>query len=248
VRKLVAALACRAGGSRLYGKPLQMLDLGRQVTVLDHMIDWIQTEPAIEETVLGVSEGSENEPFHEIARCRGIRSITGDQEDVLSRLILCGEAGGATDVFRTTTESPFTYFEAIPAAWEQHRALDNDVTSLSALPDGSGFEIITMKTLRRSHRDGEKRHRSELCTLYVREHRNEFRVDVLLPPRELRRPELRLTIDYPEDLVLCRRIAERFRELAPRIPLARIIEFLDARGDLTAMVAPFVMTEPWYET
>lgn len=247
MRRLVAALACRAGGSRLYGKPLQMLDLDRQVTVLDHMIDWIETEPTIQQIVLGVSEGAENEPFHELARRRGLTSITGDQEDVLARLIQCGDAGEATDVFRTTTESPFTYFEAIAAAWEQHRASGNDVTNLSALPDGSGFEMITMETLRRSHREGEPRHRSELCTLFVREHRDEFQVDVILPPRELRRPELRLTIDYPEDLVLCRRIAEHFRDLAPRIPLARIVEFLDARPDLTALVAPFVMTEPWYD-
>jgi spore coat polysaccharide biosynthesis protein SpsF len=194
-----------------------------------------------------VAEGGENEPFHAIARKRGIRSISGDEEDVLSRLIQCGDAAGATDVFRTTTESPFTYFEAIAAAWEQHCASGNDVTNLSALPDGSGFEIIAMDALRRSHRQGERRHRSELCTLYVREHRDQFRVDVILPPRELRRPEVRLTIDYPEDLVLCRRIAEHFRDLAPRIPLARIIAFVDARPDLTALVAPFVMTEPWYE-
>lgn len=247
MRRLVAALACRAGGSRLYGKPLQMLDLDRQVTVLDHMIDWIQTEPAIEGVVLGVSEGAENEPFHEIARRRGIQSITGDQEDVLSRLIQCGEAAAATDVFRTTTESPFTYFEPIAETWRRHCESASDVTNLSALPDGSGFEMITMATLRRSHREGERRHRSELCTLFVREHRDQFRVDVVLPPPELRRPELRLTIDYPEDLVLCRRIAEHFRELAPRIPLARIVEFLDARPDLKALVAPFVTTEPWYE-
>ncbi len=247
MRRLVAALACRAGGSRLYGKPLQMLDLDRQITVLDYMIDWIATEPAIDEIVLGVSEGAENEPFHEIARRRAIKSITGDQEDVLGRLIQCGDAGGGTDVFRTTTESPFTYFEAIPEAWTRHCELGNDVTNLSALPDGSGFEMITMETLRRSHRDGERRHRSELCTLYVREHRDEFQVDVILPPREVRRPELRLTIDYPEDLVLCRRITENFRDLTPRIPLAEIVKFLDARPDLTGLVAPFVMTEPWYE-
>src|SRR5687767_6291876 len=99
MRKLVAALACRAGGSRLYGKPLQMLDVERGVTVLEHMIAWIRTEPAIAGIVLGVAEGPENEPFHALARKHGVGSITGDETDVLSRLIRCGEAGGATDVF-----------------------------------------------------------------------------------------------------------------------------------------------------
>jgi len=247
VRKLVAALACRANGARLYGKPLQMLDLERQINVLEHMIAWIKTEPTISEIVLGVSEGSENEPFHEIARTHGLKSIRGDQIDVLKRLIQCGEAAGATDIFRTTTESPFTWFEAIVPAWERHLSLKNDITGIGVVPDGAGFEMITLETLQRCHRNGDSRHRSELCTLYVREHRDEFQVDVILPPKALRRPELRLTIDYPEDLVFCRRIVEHFRDLAPRIPMAKIIEFIDSRPDLQALVQPYVQAEPWYD-
>ncbi len=246
-RRLVAALACRAGGSRLYGKPLQMLDLERNMSVLDHMIALLRTEPTIDEIVLGVAEGPENEPFHQAARRLGIRSITGDETDVLSRLIQCGEAGGATDVFRTTTESPFTYFEAIEAGWARHCREDNDVTNLAGVPDGSGFEMIKLSALQRCHTNGDSRHRSELCTLYVREHRDEFRVDVLPIPPEVARPELRLTIDYPEDLVICRRIAEHFRDVAPRIPLADILKFLDSRPDLLELVAPYCAPLTWYE-
>lgn len=246
MRRLVAALACRAGGSRLYGKPLQMLDVDGRTTVLEHMIGWIRTETVIDDIVLGVAEGPENEPFHALARKHGIRSIRGDETDVLSRLIQCGEAGQATDVFRTTTESPFTYFEAIAPAWRLHQADGNDVTNLAAVPDGSGFEIITVETLQRSHRLGDARHRSELCTLYVREHQDDFKVHVIQPPGAVRRPDIRLTIDYPEDLVLCRRIYEHFRSVAPRIPLADMIEFLDARPDLTALVAPYCERVQWY--
>jgi spore coat polysaccharide biosynthesis protein SpsF len=245
-RRLVAALACRAGGSRLYGKPLQNLFLDSRKTVLEHMIDLLQTVSVIDEIVLGVSVGPENEPFHEIARKRGLKSIRGDEIDVLQRLIQCGEAGNATDVFRTTTESPFTYFEPIESAWQRHCTRGNDVTNFADLPDGSGFEIITLEALQRCHSKGDARHRSELCTLYVREHREEFQVDVLTGPREVSRTDLRLTIDYPEDLVLCRRIAEHFRDLAPRIPLARIVQFIDANPQLAALVAPYVSGEAWY--
>ena len=37
-KKLVAAIACRNNGSRLYGKPLQNLDVSNQVTILDNII------------------------------------------------------------------------------------------------------------------------------------------------------------------------------------------------------------------
>lgn len=247
MRRLVAALACRAGGSRLYGKPLQLLDLERNITVLEHIVSVLRTEPVIGEIVLGVAEGPENEPFHRLARNLGIRSIVGDEIDVLARLIQCGEAGRATDVFRWTTESPFVYFEAIADAWARHCSAGNDVTSPGRVPNGCRFEIIQMQVLRKSHAEGESRHRSELCTLFVREHRDQFRVEVLDAPAAVHRPEVRLTIDYPEDLVLCRRVAEHFRDVTPCIPLARILEFLDIRPDLLALVAPYAQPVVWFE-
>lgn len=243
MRKLVAALACRAGGSRLYGKPLQFLDVERNLTVLEYMLAWLRDEHCVDEIVLGVSEGAENEPFHDIARRHGLRSIRGDQTDVLMRLIQCADAAGGTDVLRLTTESPFTYFEVIPEAWKRHQERVNDATTVADLPDGTSFELIRATALRRSHERGEARHRSELCSLYIREHLDEFRVDVLAPPEDLKRPDLRLTIDYPEDLVLCRRIYREFQRLAPRIPLAAIVSFLDAHPELNALVAPYAAAE-----
>ena len=68
-RKLIAALACRAGGSRLYGKPLQNLEGGR--TILGHILECIEEVAEIAEPVLGISEGTENLPFVEIAQAHG---------------------------------------------------------------------------------------------------------------------------------------------------------------------------------
>lgn len=238
-RRLVVALACRINGSRLYGKPLQLLDIEGRVSVLEHMITMLQSESAIAEVVLGVAPGTANEVFHEVAQARGLRSIRGDERDVLGRLILCAEAGGATDVFRVTSESPFTYVEAIADAWHRHVHHGNDVTVTDGLPDGCNFEIFTLEALQRSHVRGTDRHRSELCSLYIREHREEFRVEIVPVPAALQRPMLRLTIDYPEDLILCRAVYAALRAEAPRLPLSRIIPWLDSRPDLTALTAPF---------
>lgn len=237
----MAALACRIAGSRLFGKPLQLLDVERGVSVLDHIIDLARSEPSISEIVLGVAEGTANDAFIELAARWDVKAIHGSERDVLHRLIDCGTAGQATDVFRVTTESPFFHYEMIAEAWARHTAAGNDVTVIDGLPEGSHFEIYTMDTLRRSHERGDHRHRSEFCSLYVREHREEFRVEVLPIPPVLERMDLRLTIDYPEDLVLCRRVYSRLRDLAPRIPVARIIQVLDADAELRALVAPYVI-------
>ena len=243
MRRLVAALACRVQGSRLYGKPLQHLDVENRVTILEHLISLIQTLPCIEAVVLGIAQGVENEPFREIARRRGITFIVGDERDVLQRLIQCGRKARGTDVFRVTTESPFFYYEVVEDVWRRHVEAGNDVTTFDGVPAGSFFEIYSLEALKRSHRLGNARHRSEYCSLYVREHLKDFQVEVLPIPPELERLDLRFTVDYPEDLVVCRRVYEQFKAQAPRLPLRDIIRYVDSQPQLKALVAPYVVSK-----
>lgn len=243
MRKLVAALACRSEGSRLYGKPLQNLDIEHGITILDHIVELIRTLPVIERIVLGVAEGSANVPYIEYATKKGIGYIVGSEKDVLQRLISCAFEGEGTDVFRVTTESPFFYFEQVENAWKRHIEADNDVTTIDGLPEGSHFEIYTLEALQKSHSSGDERHRSEFCSLYIREHRNEFKVEVLPIPKEVERLDLRLTVDYPEDLVLCRFVYGHLRHNAPRIALAEIIKLLDDHSELTELVKGYVTPE-----
>jgi len=245
-RRLVAAVAVRNAGSRLFGKPMQNLDVNEGLTILDNIIGTLRSLGCIDEVILGISEGSENQVFVEYADRLGLRYVVGDQEDVLGRLIACGQLGEATDIFRITSESPFLYFEPVEEAWQRHQDEDADAVFLDDIVDGCGFEILSMKALERSHAEGEDRHRSELCSVYIRENNTKFRTIKLTGPEDLDRRDLRLTVDNPEDLVICRHIFKNFKSLAPRIPVADIVAFLDQNPELIALTAPF--TEIGYET
>ena len=62
-------------------------------------------------------------------------------------------------------------------------------------------EVVSRRALETSHEDGEDRHRSELVTLFIKENPDRFRiVHEELDPR-LYRPELRLTVDEPDDFI-----------------------------------------------
>lgn len=245
-RRLVAAIACRNQGSRLYGKPLQNLDVAQSVRIIDNIIACLRTLPCIDEIVLGISEGVDNEVFKEVASSMGLRYVVGDQIDVLSRLVACGRLAGATDIFRVTSESPFLYFEEVEDLWRLHQDESFDATFMDEVIDGCGFEIIRQEALERSHANGDRRHRSELCTLYIREHPAEFKVHKAQPPEALVRKDLRLTVDNPEDLAVCRIAYSVFRDLAPRIPVSQIVAFLDANPRLIEWIAPY--TEIGYST
>ncbi len=243
-RRLVAAIACRNQGSRLYGKPIQNLDVERGIRILDNIVDCLRTVDCIDEIVLGISEGIENEVFKNIAEVKGLRYVVGDQIDVLSRLVMCGQIAGATDIFRITSESPFLYFEPIENLWRRHQEEQADATFLDDIVDGCGFEIVSLKALEKSHAKGDIKHRSELCTLYIREHHQNFRIIKASPPMELIRKDLRLTVDNPEDLVVCRIVYNTFKSSTPRIPVTEIVAFLDANPKLIELTAPY--TEAGY--
>ena len=238
-RKLVAALACRNQGSRLYGKPIQNLDVERGVRIIDNIIDCLKSVKCIDTIILGISEGVENEIFKTIAEEKGLQYIIGDPIDVLSRLVKCGQLAGATDIFRMTTESPYLHFEAVENLWKQHQEEHFDASFMDEIIDGCGFEIISLKALEDSHSKGDSKHRSELCTLYIREHRKDFKIFKAYPPVNLNRKDLRLTVDNPEDLMVCRAVYGAFKDKAPRISITEIVKFLDANPKLIEIISPF---------
>ena len=245
-KKLVAALACRNTGSRLYGKPIQNLDVYNSYKIIDYIIDSLEMIECIDEIILGISNGIENKIFVEIANQKKLKYIVGDEIDVLNRLILCGDAVNASDIFRITSESPFLYYQAVESLWENHIINKFDATFFDDIVDGCGFEIIKLSALKKSHKEGESKHRSELCSLYIRENKSKFKINQVSAPKSLYRKDLRLTVDNPEDLVLCRAVYNEFKEIAPKIPLEEIIFFLNKNPDLIKLTYPY--TEEGYKT
>lgn len=230
--RLVATLACRAASSRLYCKPLQRIG---DRTILEYLIERIQSVPCVDQIVLAISEGTENRVFVEFAQKRNLEYVIGDEKDVQERLILAGEKGRAELILRATTESPFLYTDNIEEMVEQHLAEGAALTVCEGLPDGAYCEIITLSALKDAHERGEARHRSELCTLYMFEHPERYKTVKLLAPEKVRRPDLRLTVDYPEDLIVCRQVAEALGKDGPLFPLEAVVEYLDTHPKLNTM-------------
>ncbi len=85
-----------------------------------------------------------------------------------------------------------------------------------------------------------------MCTLYIRENLNQFKIEKPIPTKELVRKDLRLTVDNPEDLVVCRKLYSEFKQYSPRIPVLELVKFLDKNPSLKELVYP--LTESGYKT
>ena len=234
--KLVAVLACRNQSSRLYAKPLQNLDVGAKVTILDYLVAQIRLNPVIKDIVLAISEQKENDIYQDMAKNYGASYIRGDDHDVLSRLIRGGESAGADNILRVTTESPYIYYELLEDIYKSHCDNNIDYSTVYGIPDGSSFEIIKLEALKKAWDLGSSKHRSEFCCSYILENPDKFKIAKHEASEDLKRGDMRLTVDWPEDLIVMRQIYQNLG-LKPEEPLdfKKIIDFLDKTPEVNSI-------------
>ncbi len=222
--KVVAVIACRVDSARMYAKPMQLVG---KYTILEHLLNQIKTSSMIDEIVLAISENPGNEIFIDFAKKHKIKFIKGDDEDVLKRLIDGAKYVNADIVFRITSENPYIFWNGIDPLIKNHISGKNDFSFYEKIPLGAYFEVINLKALETSHRKGKRKHRSELCTLYINENKKQFKIKHFTPENSLQRPEIRLTVDSPQDLWVVRIIHEELGKGKKLISLKQIIKFLD---------------------
>lgn len=231
--KVVATLACRVQSKRLYAKPLQFIDIENELTILEYLVGFLKTCAGIHEIVLAISEGVENRPFEILAKKMKVQYVIGPEQDVQKRLIMAAEKAKGDIIYRVTTDCPFIYMDTFGEVLEKHKKNKAALTVIEGLPEGTYYELINLKDLKTAHDQGEDRHRSELCTLYMVENPDTFLLQRLrTDSSKLQRPDIRLTVDYPEDLIVLREVYKALKKKGEYIKIGDIINYLDAHPRL----------------
>lgn len=228
-RKVAAVIACRINSTRLFAKPLQYLG---KYPILEFTINQLRKSVLIDEIVLAISEHPGNEIFVNFAKTHSLKFILGDDKDVLKRLIDGAKYVNADIVLRHTPDDPYLYWEGIDSLIKKHIDGNFDFSYMHNVPLGSSLEVINLQALETSHRNGGPKHRSELCSLYIYENKKKFKIYRFIPEKFLQRPELRLTVDTPQDLLVARLIYNSLGNSGKPIPLKRIIKFLDENPEV----------------
>ncbi|PSQ96735.1 MAG: hypothetical protein BRD55_05520 [Bacteroidetes bacterium SW_9_63_38] len=225
--KVSAVLACRAESTRLYGKPLQLV--GKK-SILAHQISQLKTVTALDEIVLAISDTPAKQAFVSFAEDYDLKYFVGGKKDVLGRVVKAARQVESEFVVRTTTENPFIYQESVGEQISIAIEKNSDLVVSRKLPLGSFTEVVSVNALQRSHENGEDRHRSELVTSFITEHPESFEIIGVNPPNSLRRPDVRLTVDNPCDLILVRKIWNNLPKKRDKYDLKSIIDVYDKKG------------------
>jgi spore coat polysaccharide biosynthesis protein SpsF len=203
------------------------------------LLERIATARVLDGCVLATSMKPENDALVELARASGWAVFRGDEDDVLRRHVDCAHELSADHVVRVTGDNPLTDLETLERLVELHRQAEADYTYVpgDALLMGILPELISTAALERSWERGEARHRSELVTLYIKEHPSEFRIQTTELPEGLYRPQFRLTVDEAEDVTLMQALFERLAGPGRVVTTRAALELLEREPELAQINA-----------
>jgi spore coat polysaccharide biosynthesis protein SpsF len=189
-------LQARMGSTRLRGKVLAPI---LQRPMLWYTIETLKRSPVVNRIVLAAPEKEEDEPLTELAKEWGIDFFRGSELDVLKRFYDASMQFKDDYYFRATGDNPI--IDSKNPQRSLHYLIDGrlDYVAETGLPLGAVVEVFTREALERAHKEGTSPEDREHVTWYMKKS-GTFNIRFVQGPPELSFPELRLTVDVPEDL------------------------------------------------
>ncbi len=197
------------GSSRLPGKVLMPIG---DMPLLAHVVRRLSGLRHAATVVVATTTEAGDEAIVRWCEREGVPCFRGSESDVLERYFRCAKQYDLDPIVRLTADNPFTDVAELDRLIDQHVAEGNDFThSFASLPIGVGAEVFGFAALARSAREGRAPHHREHVDEYLLENPALFRTGALDAPAAKRRPNVRLTVDTPEDYRRACFIAEHAR-------------------------------------
>lgn len=232
--KTILIIQARMGSTRLPGKIL--FPLGKS-TVLDYVVQRCRQDSRIAEVIVATSTLKQDDPIRDWCASHAVACFSGSENDVLSRYYECAAEYDPDYVIRVTSDCPFIDYSLISGIMELVEQKKCDIVLLGGEPArGLWSEIVSFDTLARINRMGLLPRHREHVTYYAYEFPEQFLAQIYVLPSQLLHPELRITLDTPEDYELLRRIADRFHEDL-LVPSDQVVAYLLDHPEISSINA-----------
>jgi spore coat polysaccharide biosynthesis protein SpsF len=236
--RVVASIEARMSASRLPGKVL--MDVAG-APALERLVRRLSRAECIDAIVLATTTNPADDTLADWAAARNLPCCRGSEDDVLDRVVEAHRTMGSEIIVEVCGDTPLLDPRVIDAAVDRFFDGDVDVVSNTATltwPQGIDAQVFRFDALEKVARTQDDPAVREHVSLYFYEHPEIFRIHHLAAPAEETAPEIRLQLDYAEDLDLIRAV---YTHLEPRFgdgfSVRDILDLLAAEPDLAAINA-----------
>ena len=231
--KTILTVTARLKSSRLPMKAIKPIH-GRPMFC--HLLDRIKLARRPQEIVVCTSPLAQDDPLEELARQENVPCFRGDPVDVLQRLTDAGKLFKADVVLNCTADNPFVDPEYLDRLADFHIQHENDYSRTDGLPLGCyGWALSYPAMIRACEMKADRD--TEIWGVYFTES-GQYRWGVMkVDDPAVAWPELRVTVDTPEDFELVTKIFDELYEPGKIFPLRDIVALCRRRPELPAINA-----------
>jgi len=201
-----------------------------------HLFDRMKQAARIDEIILCTSPLAQDDPLAELARSENINCFRGDPVDVFQRLTDAAKQFHAETVINVMADNPFTDPVYIDRLVDFHLQNKHDYSKTEGLPLGAysyALAYPAMVKVCELKADSD----TEIWGGYFSE-TNLFRWGVMkVEDPEVNWPELRLTVDTPEDFQMATRIFKELYQPGQIFSLKEVIALCRRKPELPAINA-----------
>ncbi|MHA1482922.1 MAG: cytidylyltransferase domain-containing protein [Candidatus Heimdallarchaeaceae archaeon] len=193
-------------------------------TITEHLIDRLKTAKLPDEIVLCTSTHRDDNVLVDIAKEQEIQYFRGSEDDKLDRYLKAAEKFRIDFILVVDGDDIFCDPEHIDKIIEKFKDTDADFLMCKDLPEGItsfGVKYEALKKVCQIKQETD----TEVWGGYFTD-TGLFKVEYLEVEEELRRPELRMTLDYQEDFEFFKTVFDKLYVLDKIFTLREIIQLI----------------------
>ena len=255
--KIVATIEARTGSTRL---PVKVLaDLAGQ-PMLGHIIERLRSATRLDEIVVATTRLDADDVIEELARSHGVEVYRGSEDDILGRLAGAVQHSGADILVSVTGDNPYIdgRFLDDAIAFREHGSYDyvgsthmqhsEHWHAQKTFPSGISVQVVAAPAVVAEDGvvEGIEARALGLQAVYGRADGKYTRGALQAEGRyaSCAHPQLRLTVDTPQDLELARRVYGQLYPQDAQFSMIDAINLVASTPELLAIIAGIVQRSP----
>lgn len=204
--KIAAVVQARIGSKRLPNKVAMKI---RNKSLLEHLITRLKRSKLIDDIIIATSTKKRDNKVVQIAKKTGVKFFRGSETDVLGRFTKAAAMLKPDLVVRICGDQPLTDPEIVDLAIKKHVKSRADYSSTMrkrTFPLGVDAEVFSLSLLKRIEKLAKTKFEREHVTPYIYEHPKKFKIQNISAGRQLKHPEIKLTVDTKKDFDFVKQI------------------------------------------
>ncbi|MCP3930791.1 MAG: NTP transferase domain-containing protein [Bacteroidetes bacterium] len=194
--------------------------------MLSHMIDRLKLASIPEKIIICTSTVAQDNPLEEIAIEENVFCYRGHPDDVLARMTAASDKFKVDTIISCTADNPFVDSNYIDKLAGFHIKEGNDFSRIDGLPLGAFSYALSFPAMMRACEIKDELD-TEVWGGYFTE-TGLFKCGALeVSEKKLKRPEIRLTVDEPDDFELIDQIFTKLYKPGKVFSLEEIIKLYD---------------------